>query len=62
MTKQLAKVCSDKGTFTVVYDEATERYIVYNKRYGADGNVHKTMVHKCADYGSALQTITYQVG
>ena len=53
----LAKVCSNDDTFTIVYDEKTERYIVFKETQGAD----KTMIHRCADYVSALQTITYQI-
>ena len=60
MTRQLAKVYSNRGVFTVVYKSEDEHYIVYRTYYGADGNKHKEIVHKCADYGSALQTVAYK--
>ena len=63
MKRQLAKVHTSRGTYTVVLDDTVRArpYKVYLDGYGTDGNRHKTLKSKFGNYYSAMDYITDRI-
>ena len=64
MTRQLAKVNTGNGReFVVIYDdkEKYNPFKLYVKGYGKDGNYHKELCDKYADYRSCIFAIAHAI-